>query len=158
MTPITVCGNTVHADGLADDAPIAAVAAREQRFAKHDDGCRAGAIVVARERASKERLDPEKRERFGGDERAANALGILGPGDVERALDVCADLRERAGVIAPVYESRIRGADAAARAQLGRAEFVEIDETVRFREGKRFERECVDETENGDVRADAERQ
>jgi hypothetical protein len=150
--------HAVHANGLTDDATVGAVPSREDRVAEHDHRSGAWAVVVAGEWASESRRNAEQRERFGRDERAAHTLGGFGARDVERPLDVRAHLRERASIGAPVEEPRIRCSNAAARAQLRGAEFVQVDESVRLGEGKRLEGERVDDAERRHVRAYAKRE
>jgi hypothetical protein len=86
--------HAIDPDRLSDDSAIAAVSPREDGVAEHDHRRGADAVVVAREGTAEHRLRAEQRECFPRHQRAADALGVLGAGNVEWPLDVRAHLRE----------------------------------------------------------------
>jgi hypothetical protein len=152
----------VHRDGLADDQRIGAIAPPPQPFGQHHHGLQARRRGLLRKKlAAHHRLDAEHRKQLGRDRSAEHALrarGVAAQHEVAQkirrhAVDGrrCAEVEEIGVGDLGVTPVGIRMLKATGR--------MHRDQAIgAITERHRAEAEAVDETEDGDVGADAQRE
>jgi hypothetical protein len=144
----------VEDNGRADRARLPAKPALPEAMAEHRDGAPGSArsrdLVVGRaDRRADRGLDAEHREIAARDQRARDALGRSAGGEAPGRGAKRQQTVERGGAILKMAEQRIRHAELVA---------AEHDQPLRVGYRQAAQHECVQEAENGRVRADAQRE
>ena len=144
-------GARVEIDGLAEDFRGATEAPLPKAVTEKNDGCAAGAILFGEERAADLGVDAEHGEKAGGGHLDVQAFGFAGAGESDSAGTDGLHAFERGGLVAPVAEVFVGGADHGERAFFG-----DQNEAGWVAKRKRAEEHAVYDAEDGGVRADAE--
>jgi hypothetical protein len=148
-------GLAIDPERAAEDAGIRTEALEPGGVGKNDDSVVAGAVFFGRERAAQGRSRAEEREKIGGDEKAAQAVGGLARlADVEIGAAHGGGLLEH-GVLRAVIEE-VGGRVCVALAGGGGAE--ETDDALGLGIRRRVEEQGVEDAERAGVGSDAERQ
>ena len=141
---------------LAENSCITAVMALPQAVAQEDDLFMAGLFIFGRKIPADYWSDAQHAEEIPGYLRTPDPFGIAAAGNRERQRARCGKFLENVIHVAPIQEFRSRGR--AARDVAVRVRLPNGDDAAGIRKRQRFQQYSVDDAENHDVRANANRQ